>query len=482
MVPGALGSDPDPDRLLRAARGAPAAGHGHDHRARGLPPRGGEGRRALRAAVLGRLLAAAPARAGDRRRHDHAAGEHAQRGALRRRALAHPPRLEQARVRQRPRVQHEGARPAAAPHQVRDGRVRRALQALRRALHRAAGGPAREPARGDAGLARLRARDLAGDGAQPGAGEHGPGGRGPRAGAAVAAGRVHQEGRRARRRVRRLPVLRVPDGPRRVLAHRRHRQPDAGDAGEGRAGARALRRPPRQGDRPVPAAAGHRSPSGRSRTASDAVPPVIRRAQILEQIQRDGGVSIAELARAHGVSPVTVHRDLEQLAREGLVERVHGGARTLRGRGRAAAARDGVDPAGQPGRAARRRRSPRTRPRLVANGSTIFLDASSSALALARRLAEHPPNELTLVTNSPAIVHEITSEPIHVVACPGELDQHMRMLAGPLDRRVPRAAQLRRRVHLGRRGDARRRADDLAAAARRRADRGDGERRADASA
>jgi len=47
------------------------------------------------------------------------------------------------------------------------------------------------------------------------------------------------------------------------------------------------------------------------------VPPVIRRAQILEQIQRDGGVSIAELARAHGVSPVTVHRDLEQLASEG---------------------------------------------------------------------------------------------------------------------------------------------------------------------
>ena len=27
-------------------------------------------------------------------------------------------------------------------------------------------------------------------------------------------------------------------------------------------------------------------------------------------------------------------------------------------------------------------------------------------------------------------MHEIASEPIHVVACPGELDQHMRMLAG----------------------------------------------------
>ena len=43
---------------------------------------------------------------------------------------------------------------------------------------------------------------------------------------------------------------------------------------------------------------------------------------------------------------------------------------------------------------------------------------------------EDPPNELTLVTNSPAIAYEVIAEPMHVVVCPGELDQHMRMLAG----------------------------------------------------
>ena len=57
------------------------------------------------------------------------------------------------------------------------------------------------------------------------------------------------------------------------------------------------------------------------------MPADLRRAKILERIQRDGGASIGELARDYGVSPITVHRDLERLASDGLIERIHGGAR-----------------------------------------------------------------------------------------------------------------------------------------------------------
>jgi DeoR/GlpR family transcriptional regulator of sugar metabolism len=159
------------------------------------------------------------------------------------------------------------------------------------------------------------------------------------------------------------------------------------------------------------------------------VPPALRRAQILERIQRDGGVSVADLARDHAVSPITVHRDLEQLAREGLVERVHGGARVIRGSGVmpliATAWAQRVEQAG-----AAKMAIADYAATLVVAGSTIFLDASSTSLALARRLMEDPPNELTLVTNSPAISYEVSAEPMHVVVCPGELDQHMRMVAG----------------------------------------------------
>jgi DeoR/GlpR family transcriptional regulator of sugar metabolism len=162
------------------------------------------------------------------------------------------------------------------------------------------------------------------------------------------------------------------------------------------------------------------------------VPPALRRAQILERIQRDGGVSVADLARDHAVSAVTVHRDLEELAREGLVERVHGGARSLgpADGGTAAAPiptawTQRVQQAGAAKAAIAAHAM-----RYVDQGATIFLDASSSALALGRRLALDPPNEITLVTNSPAIAYELQHDAIHIVVCPGELDQHMRMIAG----------------------------------------------------
>ena len=155
-----------------------------------------------------------------------------------------------------------------------------------------------------------------------------------------------------------------------------------------------------------------------------------RRARILAHIQTVGGASLAELAHDYAVSTITVHRDLEQLSREGLVERVHGGARAIRGGGGAlplivTAWTQRVEQAAAAKAAIAAHVAP-----MVTSGSTVFLDASSTALALARRLTDDPPNELTLVTNSPAIAYEVSAEPMHVVVCPGELDQHMRMIAG----------------------------------------------------
>lgn len=162
---------------------------------------------------------------------------------------------------------------------------------------------------------------------------------------------------------------------------------------------------------------------------SPTVPPALRRAQMLERIRREGGVSIAELADRHAVSTITVHRDLAELSADGLIERVHGGARAINGQAsgeRIETAWDGRVAQSREAKAAIAARAAR----LVNDNATIFLDSSSTCLALARALEADPPQMVTLVTNSPAIAFELSAESIHVIVTPGEVDQHMRLIGG----------------------------------------------------
>jgi DeoR/GlpR family transcriptional regulator of sugar metabolism len=155
--------------------------------------------------------------------------------------------------------------------------------------------------------------------------------------------------------------------------------------------------------------------------------PVARRARILERVQRDGGASLVDLAAEHAVSPVTVHRDLELLSGAGLILRVRGGARSVPD------TRPPIE-AGWNTRvreAAREKEAIALKARaLIEDGSTIFIDASTTGMALARALELRPPAELTLVTNSPAIALGLTVDSVYVIMPPGELDLHMRVLTG----------------------------------------------------
>ena len=159
------------------------------------------------------------------------------------------------------------------------------------------------------------------------------------------------------------------------------------------------------------------------------MPADVRRSRILERIQRDGGASVAELARDYGVSAITVHRDLERLAADGLIERVRGGARPAGSRStRIQVATDWAKRLWQalPEKEAIAVHAAE----FVEDGSTVFLDASTTNLVLARHLERHPPRSLTLVTNSPAIALELQAQQIHMVVVPGEVDQTLRMIGG----------------------------------------------------
>ena len=152
-----------------------------------------------------------------------------------------------------------------------------------------------------------------------------------------------------------------------------------------------------------------------------------RRARILEHIQTVGGASLAELAHDYAVSTITVHRDLEHLSREGLVERFHGGARAISGprAGRIETAWDRRlrEAGGAKDAIAAHARA------MIPDGATIFLDASSTCFALAHRLDLEPPEELSIVTNSPALALGLEGGAVRVIMAPGEVDLRMRVVA-----------------------------------------------------
>ncbi|MEU4449421.1 substrate-binding domain-containing protein [Actinosynnema sp. NPDC050801] len=63
--------------------------------------------------------------------------------------------------------------------------------------------------------------------------------------------------------------------------------------------------------------------------AQGAMLPAARRQWLLEHLAGRGVLRITHIARIMGVTPVTVRRDVNDLAVEGLVERVHGGVRLI---------------------------------------------------------------------------------------------------------------------------------------------------------
>ncbi|MEU0087444.1 DeoR/GlpR family DNA-binding transcription regulator [Streptomyces sp. NPDC006274] len=119
-----------------------------------------------------------------------------------------------------------------------------------------------------------------------------------------------------------------------------------------------------------------------------------RRALILDEVRRRGGVRVNELTRRLSVSDMTVRRDLDALARQGVVEKVHGGAVPV--------AEPSTHEPGFEAKSALELRAKediaRAAARLVAPGSAIALSGGTTTYALAHHLLEVP--ELTVVTNS----------------------------------------------------------------------------------
>lgn len=114
--------------------------------------------------------------------------------------------------------------------------------------------------------------------------------------------------------------------------------------------------------------------------------PAARRQQVRERVLQHGFARVEELAVAFGVSAMTMHRDLDALESEGWLVKIRGGATA----NPAALVEAGV---GERMRSmqAEKRAIAAEAATLMTHGQTVFLDDSTTALAMVEHFASRPP-------------------------------------------------------------------------------------------
>ncbi|HLL67346.1 MAG TPA: DeoR/GlpR family DNA-binding transcription regulator [Micromonosporaceae bacterium] len=136
-------------------------------------------------------------------------------------------------------------------------------------------------------------------------------------------------------------------------------------------------------------------------------------------------VSVAELAAEHRVSEMTIRRDLDELAQQGVVRRVRGGAISLLLRGE------------EPPFGVREREAVDAKHRigvdiaaLIADGEAVLLDGGSTVLHVARALRERRLTVMALALQS--TVELSTAPRVRLVVPGGEVRPGELNFTGPL--------------------------------------------------
>jgi DeoR/GlpR family transcriptional regulator of sugar metabolism len=147
-----------------------------------------------------------------------------------------------------------------------------------------------------------------------------------------------------------------------------------------------------------------------------------RKQQILGILKREGQVIAKDVAEAMEVSEDTIRRDLRELAQEGLLQRVHGGALPASPAVADFAGRESITPEGKVaiGRAAAG---------MIRAGQVVILDGGTTA----RQVVRHLPLDMkaTVVTHSPTIALELVNHAeIEVILIGGRMFKHSVVAVG----------------------------------------------------
>jgi len=137
-----------------------------------------------------------------------------------------------------------------------------------------------------------------------------------------------------------------------------------------------------------------------------------RRLQILQLVERQQRISIANICEQYAVSEATARRDLETLAAEGKVQRVHGGAIAL-----IQAPPELPILQRQHEQTQEKRSIGQAAAELVRDGETVFLGSGTTVLEASRNLRGR--RNLTVITNSLPVVNALAGAEGITVICLG---------------------------------------------------------------
>lgn len=126
---------------------------------------------------------------------------------------------------------------------------------------------------------------------------------------------------------------------------------------------------------------------------SDFVPTIERQKQILSLLTQQGRLSVAEIVTQFSISQATARRDLDSLASQGKVQRVHGGVIAVE---QAPPELPILERESE--QMGEKVRIGRAAAALVADNETLFLGSGTTVLEVARNLKDH--KNLTVITNS----------------------------------------------------------------------------------
>lgn len=142
-----------------------------------------------------------------------------------------------------------------------------------------------------------------------------------------------------------------------------------------------------------------------------------RRQAILDVVQAQGRATVSELSAQFGVSEVTIRADLQALADQGCLLRTHGGAIPV-GYG----LQDLSLTRRRQQQVAEKNRIAVAAAALVGCGEAVFLDSSSTTLAIVDHIKQR--RDLTVITNSLVVAQDLLGSPNVTVVMPGGTLHH----------------------------------------------------------